>query len=1230
MAKLGLVFSGGGGKGAYEIGVWKALKEFGIDKNVEAVAGTSVGGLNGALFVNGDYDAAESLWLNIAPEKIMVPNKDSLAKQIAKAGLQTVVPGIPGKAILAIDRITNGEGIFNQSGLSELIEESNACDGIHEDSLPFHVCALSTPKGELKYPLLNDKNTSTIKKWLLASAAIPVVFDAVKINGKNYYDGGVLPGQYSDNTPYKVLIEEYDCTHIINVFLSRTPDLIEVQKAYPGINFWNIVPTEAFDGGLAAPLVFTSENAAKLIDCGYQDVIKILEQFKAFQDDEDRYLDAVFELGQSNSDFKEQIELSKELRTSGSDSNIEELSYEDVIDELSCSLDEQERDLINDKLDDILDEMKVASSELLDEAFTSISTLASTEGRINEQYEEGVFGRLLSSVTEVFTGTKAKQQAGINWDLNRAIYANQQLIQKLNKKQMLSMEVMVSLSNKTNYLLTHVNHINANLKLLESQSIRNLQLMKAGVQRLAAETAKQFSLHDQRLERLERADWIDNWYHEIRGLPETLPVDELLMEVTTSFYNATGRDWQHSELQRYVNALDDLGIKNTSLTPSDLLSKTNLAVFSNRVDVKSVFPIVNKKACSHPTLKAIQEVLEEDALDDVLKEIAQDYALDLGTELKAKDIGLELLYSLKGNDRRTPVLTTTLKDKELLEHSHHGKQAECLAMLNKLIEVNDRLVVNESQAKDLSFLKEAVETFKVVVPIIGKFSAGKSTLLNAFLGKDYLSYAITPETAFATELRYSESEYAIVHFMGDKPSIKLSLDSFRSTSFDNDVYFSELYINNTKLKHRADTVLVDMPGFDSNSVAHTKAISRYLERGDSFVCLIPSNVPFDATIMNQLVEIEYDYGKDISVLISKSSRRSPSQLNALTEELRDSLQLNIEIKDIGHVESKGTETDISDFEHLLDMAAKNFDQLLGQRYLTSIDELKSRQVKEIEGFIQYASSNQGELEQEKQALEEQFKSLKKSVENSLFEMEMNLCSKGKEQIVGQVQQALNEAQSQLLNAARTNTVNVAVSDIVRPILQHGLNELIQQEMNKLETSLEQVSAEFTDHAGININIPQEEKSNFSVKGAVIAAGIGWVVAGPLGGVISGLLKGLWDTFFGGNDAQEKEEQLRNEVQNRVIPQIISSVIQFVEAELRKAAQDLRAAVMNSFSEEQKHHKEKLEQLIKQMKEDQTNYETKVASYTEALNAINQLKLSGIQPQEIDAMKDQKCAGEAIA
>ena len=58
MKKLGIAFAGGGARGAYQIGAWKALKEAGIDQQISVYSGASVGSLNAAMFAMGDYDLA--------------------------------------------------------------------------------------------------------------------------------------------------------------------------------------------------------------------------------------------------------------------------------------------------------------------------------------------------------------------------------------------------------------------------------------------------------------------------------------------------------------------------------------------------------------------------------------------------------------------------------------------------------------------------------------------------------------------------------------------------------------------------------------------------------------------------------------------------------------------------------------------------------------------------------------------------------------------------------------------------------------------------------------------------------------------------------------------------------------------------------------------------------------------------------------------------------------------
>ena len=67
--QYGLVLSGGGTRGAFQIGVWKALKELQI--NVKAIVGTSIGALNGALFLQDDFYSTVRLYKQIQINNIM-------------------------------------------------------------------------------------------------------------------------------------------------------------------------------------------------------------------------------------------------------------------------------------------------------------------------------------------------------------------------------------------------------------------------------------------------------------------------------------------------------------------------------------------------------------------------------------------------------------------------------------------------------------------------------------------------------------------------------------------------------------------------------------------------------------------------------------------------------------------------------------------------------------------------------------------------------------------------------------------------------------------------------------------------------------------------------------------------------------------------------------------------------------------------------------------------------
>ena len=92
--KTALVLGGGGARGAYEIGVWQALRELGI--RIDIVCGTSVGSVNGAMIVQDEFDLAVKLWQELDTSMIFDLNlsKQSAPKASGKKNSGRVGRGI--------------------------------------------------------------------------------------------------------------------------------------------------------------------------------------------------------------------------------------------------------------------------------------------------------------------------------------------------------------------------------------------------------------------------------------------------------------------------------------------------------------------------------------------------------------------------------------------------------------------------------------------------------------------------------------------------------------------------------------------------------------------------------------------------------------------------------------------------------------------------------------------------------------------------------------------------------------------------------------------------------------------------------------------------------------------------------------------------------------------------------------------------------------------------------
>lgn len=322
MKGIGLVFAGGGGKGAYQIGVWKYLHQNGLMPYIHAVSGTSVGALNAALFASGDFLRAEHLWLQISPEQILSPKKitaEDVADYLCKAAL---VAGMGGSSLGALSVTAakaalgklRGDGIFSRDGLIQLISQGVNFSAIQNSAIPcYATCfALGLDAGVRRFDL-RRYSAEEGQALLLASSALPLIFDPVEFQGTLYSDGGIF--FVGDNIPVQP-VYEMGVEYILVVHLSRDEPVDRTR--YPGAKILEIIPQTDLGGLVDGTLDFTAAGARRRIEQGWRDTERIFGPFikqatllhrgelllRAYQKSEEMYQLQVAELQRQKKEIK--------------------------------------------------------------------------------------------------------------------------------------------------------------------------------------------------------------------------------------------------------------------------------------------------------------------------------------------------------------------------------------------------------------------------------------------------------------------------------------------------------------------------------------------------------------------------------------------------------------------------------------------------------------------------------------------------------------------------------------------------------------------------------------------------------------------------------------------------------------------------------------------------------------------------------------------------------------
>jgi len=549
--------------------------------------------------------------------------------------------------------------------------------------------------------------------------------------------------------------------------------------------------------------------------------------------------------------------------------------------------------------------------------------------------------------------------------------------------------------------------------------------------------------------------------------------------------------------------------------------------------------------------------------------------------------------------------------------------------LDYLDSVKNELKPTNFDTATMDNLSRNIADTELVVPVIGNFSAGKSSLLNSFLGKEVLDVDITPTTGIATELRFSQDEYSE---WIDKDG-RIERKEIWETSDNSGKYrFLRLYLKKEPLKNIEPLILVDMPGFDSPLDIHNRAIVEYIAKGVHYVVL--SDCTEGSVTKNMMREISNirAIGKDFSFFLSKSDLKSQGDINKIAEyikeQFKDEFDISKEIVPITQNDGKTLEKILKEID-----SEKLFRNLFADEIRNCYFEISDK----INTYLKALRNDKDINENAIAELQKGITELVHKKENIIAEIKEKYSDVQIERIVNAVGSDLSRSIEELVSLALSGSdkLQKGISDIIRTsIVKHvsremeetalDITEKIADSLKNLELTINAFSVEETadwldkisklieallGSSGSSNSSKTPAKllnNNTLYKTITSVVAITTSILNPIQELIILFLPEIIKliSYLFGQDKQK--ENIRNKLLTEVIPNIKREIYRQLEADLPKHVATLIEDISNKFEEELSIKKATIAAAEEEKRKQSNSVEEEIRKYEHVLNNIKLL------------------------
>lgn len=549
-------------------------------------------------------------------------------------------------------------------------------------------------------------------------------------------------------------------------------------------------------------------------------------------------------------------------------------------------------------------------------------------------------------------------------------------------------------------------------------------------------------------------------------------------------------------------------------------------------------------------------------------------------------------------------------------------------LLSQVIEIAKDSKIDFTNAENL---KSAVDDMKLPIAVVGEFSAGKSTLLNKFIGKDVLAANVKPETAVASELYYSASEYA----EGVKPdgsTVKLNSVNDSSQSLS-DYVCVRRYIDSENLKKLQPIILVDMPGFASPLDHHNKAIINYLEKGVHYIVLTPvDSGTITASMARQLQNIQ-EYKKDFTFFVTKTDLRSDEEVEMVSSEIENEITAHLGITKKVHKINHENAGGFADIVNALDP-----ELLFENVFIESIKDLFYQLTCSINARLAALQNDEKKNIKAIEALNDAYNKIKQKRDRLIEEKRNYSYSEESERIASAVGQALNSNLGSLTDiaiSAGSEAVKDEINSIVQNTVISKMNDVIAQVNTSFSASLgaelkglDQLfnslnSSGFIDKlqadAGNWFNSGKDQVDAYIQKrkdnpaGSLVYKGITTVLAltttilAPIIEILIIFLPDIINLFFGSIKKQKEKDEVQQQIASQ-IPSIKKEVRTKVMGVLQEQTKSMIEKISANFEEALQAKTKEIEDARKEQ-EKNADIEGQIKKLKENLDKLSNLEKS---------------------